>query len=98
MFGWIVGSIVSLVVGRNDEENVLKNAIENVSKFARENRLPAELLHQMKMHCREICKANEDFDEAEILNTLPLTLRVEVIKHRIQKVIERFKCFFFWFS
>ncbi len=87
MFGWIVGSIVSLVVGRNDEENALKNTIENISKFARENHLPVELLHQMKMHCREIREANKDFDEAEILKTLPSTLRVEVIKHRLQKVI-----------
>jgi hypothetical protein len=87
VFGWIVGSIVPLVVGRNDEENALKNTMQNVSKFARENHLPVELLHQMKMHCREMCEATEDFDEAEILNTLPSTLRVEVIKHRIQKVI-----------
>jgi len=96
LFGLLIGSISEMVKSslksvQFQEER--KRKTESIGKWMKFRRLPQPIVRKINSYYTEIQRYSKDFDEIEILDELPLTLRTEVIYRVTKNLMGQLKVF-----
>jgi hypothetical protein len=78
-FGYIVGSVTSIIMHEDKVAVMVKEKIENISAYMSLRMLPQELQERVKQYYDTAWRQKTVFDENTILRELPSYLRNEVV-------------------
>ncbi|KAK8965824.1 Potassium channel KAT3 [Platanthera guangdongensis] len=84
---YIIGNITNLIVHEATRTSVMRDNSNEVSRYARKNRLPTILRAQMMQHVQLKLKTVE-LQQEEMLANLPKAIRLNITRHLFQQTVE----------
>uniref|UniRef100_A0A1D1XE70 Potassium channel n=1 Tax=Anthurium amnicola TaxID=1678845 RepID=A0A1D1XE70_9ARAE len=84
---YLIGNMTNLVVHGATRTFVMRDTINEVSRFASKNRLPDSLREQMMAHLQLKFKTVE-LQQEEVLADLPKAIRSSIAQHLFQRTLE----------
>ncbi|XP_010249790.1 PREDICTED: potassium channel KAT3 [Nelumbo nucifera] len=84
---YIIGNMTNLIVHSAIRTFVMRDAINEILRYASKNRLPESLKEQMVAHVQLKFKTTE-LQQEEVLEDLPKAIRSSIAQHLFQGVVE----------
>ncbi|XP_078428067.1 potassium channel protein [Wolffia australiana] len=87
LYSYIIGNMTNLIVQAAKRTLLMRDAINEVSRFGSKNRLPEKLREQMMAHLQLKYKT-EELQQEGILADLPKAIRSSIAQHLFQKTLD----------
>jgi len=81
VFGFIIGNVSSLMTHEDETAVLIRNKIQSVMAYMRYRQFPQYLSEKIRRHYEYSWKRTQVYNEEEILQELPSTVRTEVALH-----------------
>lgn len=78
LFGYIIGSITSLLANLDLSKTQFREKLEKLTVFMKSRHIPIELQQKIRLYYEYLWETKRGSPEQEILNVLPRSLKVEV--------------------
>ncbi|ONI34140.1 hypothetical protein PRUPE_1G464600 [Prunus persica] len=88
LFAYLVGNMTNLVVHSAVRTLFMRDAINEIFRYARKNRLPEGLKEQMLAHMQLKFKTAE-LQQEEVLEDLPKAIRSSISQHLFRRTVEK---------
>jgi hypothetical protein len=88
LYAYIIGSIASLLSSVHAARNRHWERIDSVTEFLRQRHVPADLNAQVRNYYEYVWDRHQGLDTNEILNDLPEPLRLEIMLHLADSILE----------
>lgn len=93
MWAFIIGNLASLLSGLDSTKTAYRNRVEQVTQFLRNRGVPPDVNERVRGFYEYTWGRYRGADERELLTDLPEPLRLEVLLHLAQEVLERVPLF-----
>lgn len=88
LYAFIIGSIASLLNGIHAAKNRHWERIESVTEFLRGQQVPSTLNAEVRNYYEHIWERNRGVDKNQMLDDLPAPLRLRVLLHLAENILE----------
>ncbi|CAB4266628.1 unnamed protein product [Prunus armeniaca] len=88
LFAYLVGNMTNLIVHSAVRTLFMRDAINEIFRYARKNRLPEGLKEQMLAHMQLKFKTAE-LQQEEVLEDLPKAIRSSISQHLFRRTVEK---------
>lgn len=89
LFATIIGNVSTMVDELNENEGVLQTKLLLMTRMMRQNQLPHELEDRVTNYISYQYKDHQGFDDFQMLQTLPASLRTDIMLQLTRSMIER---------